>query len=68
MWVTMVFTDPMDGDRETIVTEIKERIEKGEYRVDPQAVADAIVRRLREFGATGGPSNPCPNHTLKGQS
>jgi anti-sigma28 factor (negative regulator of flagellin synthesis) len=25
---------------------IKERLERGEYEVDPQLVADAIVRRL----------------------
>jgi anti-sigma28 factor (negative regulator of flagellin synthesis) len=26
--------------------EIKERLERGEYEVDPRAIADAIVRRL----------------------
>ncbi len=43
----MPSTNPMDEDRETIVADIKDRVQKGEYRVDPQAVADAIIRRLR---------------------
>jgi hypothetical protein len=27
---------------------LKEQIEKGEYSVDPKAVADAMLRRLRQ--------------------
>jgi hypothetical protein len=39
----------MEADQENRVAEIKEEIELGSYRVDPQAVADAILRRLREL-------------------
>jgi hypothetical protein len=28
---------------------LREQIERGEYRVDPTAVADAVMRRLRAF-------------------
>jgi hypothetical protein len=28
---------------------LKQQIEKGEYQVDPSAVADAMLRRLRAF-------------------
>jgi Anti-sigma-28 factor, FlgM len=45
----------MDQDGEK-VTEIKHRIERGEYRVDPRAVADALLRRLRE-SAQGRPEH-----------
>ena len=31
--------------------DIKERLERGEYEVDPRLVADAIVRRLSELVA-----------------
>ncbi len=42
----------MDEDREKKVADIKQRIREGTYRVDPKAVADAIVRRLLEMSAT----------------
>ena len=42
----------MYKDREDKMGELKHQIEAGEYRVDPTAVADAIVRRLRD-AATG---------------
>ena len=42
----------MNKDREDKMGEIKQQIEAGEYLVDPTAVADAIVRRLRD--AAGG--------------
>jgi Anti-sigma-28 factor, FlgM len=38
-----------EKDREDKVAELKQRIEQGDYVVDPTAVADAIVRRLREL-------------------
>jgi Anti-sigma-28 factor, FlgM len=38
----------MNKDREEKMGELKQQIEAGEYRVDPAAVADAIVRRLRD--------------------
>jgi anti-sigma28 factor (negative regulator of flagellin synthesis) len=41
----------MYARREEKVAEIKEKIEQGAYAVDPKAVADAIVRRLRVLAA-----------------
>jgi len=38
----------MTDHSEARLADLKERIEKGEYQVDPSAVADAILRRLRE--------------------
>jgi Anti-sigma-28 factor, FlgM len=64
----MLPTNPMDEDRETIVSEIKERVEKGEYTVDPYAVAEAIIRRLSEFSAVRGPGQSCPQHPLHAPS
>jgi Anti-sigma-28 factor, FlgM len=40
-------------DRSTKVEYIKEEIEQGTYRVDPQAVADAMLRRLYELAGAG---------------
>jgi len=37
---------PMDADRKK-VAEMSEKIRAGEYRVEPVAVADAILRQLR---------------------
>jgi hypothetical protein len=36
----------MDADREQKVAEIKRKVRRGEYRVDPKAVADAMLRRM----------------------
>lgn len=41
----------MNKDREDKMGELKQQIEAGEYLVDPTAVADAIVRRLRDAAA-----------------
>jgi len=41
----------MNKDREDRMGALKQQIEAGEYRVDPTAVADAIVRRLRDVAA-----------------
>ncbi len=38
--------DLIDVHREEKVTQIQDIIRRGNYRVDPEAVADAIVRRL----------------------
>ncbi len=38
----------MDEDREKVAN-IKARVQHGEYEVDPTAVADALLRRLREL-------------------
>jgi hypothetical protein len=59
----MLQGNPMDEDRETIVTDIKDRIEKGEYRVDTRAVADAIICWMRALAAASServtpPRNP----------
>ena len=35
----------MDTDRDTKLRELRKLVVSGEYRVDPGAVADAIVRR-----------------------
>jgi Anti-sigma-28 factor, FlgM len=46
--------DPRDASVErdaTAVSEIREKIRRGEYRPDERAVADAILRRRREWAA-----------------
>jgi Anti-sigma-28 factor, FlgM len=40
-----------NDSRADAVRELKRQIEAGEYRIDPAAVADAIVRRLRSVVA-----------------
>jgi Anti-sigma-28 factor, FlgM len=52
----------MNADREDHVRDLRQQIEAGEYEVDPTAVADAIVRRLRDATAPRGGScaNPGP--------
>jgi Anti-sigma-28 factor, FlgM len=40
----------MDEDR-TKVADMSDKIRRGDYRVDPVAVADAILRRLRDVSA-----------------
>jgi Anti-sigma-28 factor, FlgM len=40
----------MDEDHEK-VADVRDQITQGEYRVDPEAVADAILRRLGELAA-----------------
>ncbi len=37
------YSDPMDP------VVLKQQIEQGEYQIDPSAVADAMLRRLRAF-------------------
>jgi anti-sigma-28 factor FlgM len=44
----MMDLNPTDAEREAKVRDIKDQIQRGEYRIDDRAVADAIVRRLRE--------------------
>ncbi len=46
----------MDSDREKKVAEIKNKIRQGSYRVDPKAVADAIVRRMNQLPQAGATS------------
>jgi len=40
-----------ESHAETKLSCLRERIEQGEYQVDPKAVADAIVRRLQAEAA-----------------
>ncbi len=40
--------NPMEADPEK-VADMRDRIEQGEYQVEPQAVADAILRHLNEL-------------------
>jgi hypothetical protein len=39
----------MEAYSENKMSQIKEEIQQGKYRVDAHAVADAILRRLREL-------------------
>jgi hypothetical protein len=39
----------MDEKSDRKVTELKDRLDRGEYTVDPGAVADAILRRARDM-------------------
>lgn len=49
----------MAAYRENRVSEIKEEIARGAYSVDPKAVADAIIRRLRQQPLLAGtPTSP----------
>jgi len=38
----------MDEKTETRLTELKQRIARGDYRIDAGAIADAMLRRFRE--------------------
>jgi hypothetical protein len=56
----------MNEVSEQRVADIKQRIERGEYRVDPHAVADAILQRVRDRAAASNvrapnkePQNKC---------
>jgi Anti-sigma-28 factor, FlgM len=55
----------MNNDRRNSMQELKRQIEAGEYRIDPAAVADAIVRRLHsaDAGAGGRGAEPSPRAT-----
>lgn len=44
----------MDENQEQRVTTIKQSIERGDYQVDPQEVADAVLRRLGEILSARG--------------
>jgi Anti-sigma-28 factor, FlgM len=39
----------MEQEKPERVAELKARLERGDYEVDPGAVADALLRRLREM-------------------
>ena len=41
---------PGTDDRATRVADLRRRVQTGEYRVDPGAVAGALLRRLRTSG------------------
>jgi hypothetical protein len=46
---------PMDDARKQQLMALQERIERGEYEVDPRRVADAIVARLLTVLVTAPP-------------
>jgi Anti-sigma-28 factor, FlgM len=46
-------------DREQKVTKIKRELRRGDYRVDPHLVADAIVHRLAVLAALNMLQNEC---------
>ena len=47
---------------EARVLAIREQVQRGEYQVDAQAVADAILRRLMMISTPAGrPQNECSN-------
>ncbi len=48
------------------MTEIKEEIAQGKYRIDVHAVADAIVSRLRAIAAAQAESNKGPQRPVSG--
>lgn len=50
----------MHAHREQKVSELKEEIEQGSYKVDPKVVADAILRRLYGL-AKAAPNPPYPS-------
>ena len=65
MQPTVLPADPLEyspfGGIAMNAAQLKEQIEKGEYQVDPVAVADAMLRRLRgltEFRAQNECSKP----------
>jgi hypothetical protein len=43
--------DDMDEEREMRLTELRQRIAQGEYKVEPRAVAEAIVLRAHQRAA-----------------
>ena len=52
----------MDDGREQKLADIKHRIERGEYRVDPNSVAGAILERLGGFGLAGSGPTKASEH------
>lgn len=45
----------MDEDRETKLQQLREQIARGEYRVEPELVAEALIRRVAELAAPAEP-------------
>ncbi len=48
----------MDETQKLKIASIKDEIEQGTYWVDETAVADAIMRRLREIGSSPARGRP----------
>jgi hypothetical protein len=46
----------MSEHQGTRLSTLRQRVLRGEYQVDPRAVAEAIVRRLGHWALTAGPS------------
>ncbi len=43
----------MDADREMKIQDLRARVARGEYRINPAAVADAVVRRASGLDLAG---------------
>ena len=41
----------MDEEQAMRLVDLRQRIDTGDYRVEPEAVADAIIQRLRQWTA-----------------
>jgi predicted transcriptional regulator len=41
----------MDEETDTRLSQLQQRIDRGDYRIEPGAIADVILRRLRERAA-----------------
>ena len=59
MLVADTVLDSTDAGQETRMDQLREEIERGSYRVDPKAVADAILLRL-----LGPPSGSVADSTV----
>ena len=49
----------MDEDQPVKLTELKDRVRRGEYRVDPRAVAEAILRGVLRQADPPAAQNEC---------
>jgi hypothetical protein len=45
--------EPMDEQGSSNIQELRERLARGEYRVEPVAVADAVIRRAAGLDLAG---------------
>jgi hypothetical protein len=54
----------MDEHHETKLQQLREQVARGEYRVEPTLVADALIRRVQGLQAAAEPvaSRPAAGH------
>ena len=50
--VAILTSVPAKADSSTVITRLRQAIDSGEYCVDPDAVAEAILRRARDRART----------------